>query len=278
MIFLTNLIQILDKKNFHCYNGGMYRDIEKIVIEKIFTTNTMYSEQGASTKRKDRERWALVFKYEGETRYTQGEKQFISNKKQAVLLPMGSSYEWRCTQTGHFCLVEFACPLRLEEIYPLRVPNSEELLRNFKKLEYKRVLQNPFYTMECIRDLYNLILSLVESTKKEYVSMSKAQKLLPAVEFMATHYAEEIYNDDLAMLTGLSTVYFRKLFKGAYGSSPMEYLKRLRIEKAKEMLGGDFGSITDIAISLGYASLYDFSRDFKTHVGVPPSKYLSFPT
>ena len=45
------------------------------------------------------------------------------------------------------------------------------------------------------------------------------------------------------------------------------------IKRAKELLGGDYDSLSDIAQSLGYSGLYEFSRDFKSRVGVSPSKY-----
>ena len=44
-------------------------------------------------------------------------------------------------------------------------------------------------------------------------------------------------------------------------------------EKAKQMLRSDYGSLSHVALSLGYANLYDFSRDFKKHTGIAPSKY-----
>ncbi len=80
-------------------------------------------------------------------------------------------------------------------------------------------------------------------------------------------------NDCLAALAGMSTVYFRRLFKDIYGISPMEYVKTLKMKKAEELLFGDYGSVTDVAVSLGYKSIYDFSRDFKKHMGVCPYKY-----
>ena len=61
--------------------------------------------------------------------------------------------------------------------------------------------------------------------------------------------------------------------------SPEDELKYLTAfrekgdQKAKEMLKSDYSSLSDVAYSLGYISLYDFSRDFKKHVGVSPSKY-----
>ena len=81
------------------------------------------------------------------------------------------------------------------------------------------------------------------------------------------------YNDQLAQLAGMSTVYFRKLFTQVMGVSPIVYARQLRIEKAKQMLRSDYGSLSHVALSLGYANLYDFSRDFKKHTGIAPSKY-----
>ncbi|MBQ8416169.1 MAG: helix-turn-helix transcriptional regulator, partial [Clostridia bacterium] len=79
--------------------------------------------------------------------------------------------------------------------------------------------------------------------------------------------------DMLAELCGISTVYFRKLFTQSYGTSPISYMHAIRIKKAKEMLKSDFGTIGDLSLSLGYKSIYDFSRAFKRHTGVSPTQY-----
>jgi AraC-like DNA-binding protein len=57
------------------------------------------------------------------------------------------------------------------------------------------------------------------------------------------------------------------------GTSPLKYVNALRIEKAKEILKSDHERLSDIALALGYSNLFDFSRDFKKHTGVAPSKY-----
>ena len=148
-------------------------------------------------------------------------------------------------------------------------------IKTFKEMEYRRNLRLPTMQLESIRDTYSIILSLVKAEHERYLPSEKQKKIAPAIEYISLHYNENITNDLLASVAGISTVYFRKLFTDIMGASPIAYAHKLRIEKAKEMLKSDYGTLSDIAQSLGYPSLYDFSRDFKKHTGVAPSKYES---
>jgi len=105
------------------------------------------------------------------------------------------------------------------------------------------------------------------------VDLSSTEKIAPALEYIAKNYTKSITNETLASLTGMSCVYFRKLFTEIMGESPIAYAHALRIKKARQMLKSDHGTISDIAYSLGYSNIFDFSRDFKKHTGIPPSKY-----
>ena len=130
------------------------------------------------------------------------------------------------------------------------------------------------YEQESIRDIYSLIIELSKVEDKRYFPEEKRKKIAPAIEYIAKNYTRQIKNIEIAEICGLSEVYLRKLFSEIYGVSPMAYVKKLKIKKAKEMLESDFGSISDIAHSLGYSNIYDFSRDFKKQVGVSPTKYI----
>jgi AraC-like DNA-binding protein len=56
-------------------------------------------------------------------------------------------------------------------------------------------------------------------------------------------------------------------FKEVTGSSPMQYVKALRLHEARLMIARRTGTIADVAALVGYASPAQFSRDFKRHFG-----------
>ncbi len=247
--------------------------LSNLVIKKVFSAMTIYTEKNTKMSNKRRPCWAVVIKREGETVYSQGERKYVSNIGNMVILPKGSAYEWLCIEAGDCAIIEFDADTTHDEILSFHITESEKILKIFKDLEYKRLLKQPMYEIESIRDTYSIILMLLSQAKVPYIPHTTKEKLLPAVDYMLKNYNKKISVGSLAELTGLSEVYFRKLFLGSYGVSPTVYIKKLRMKKAKEMLRTDYGSISDIATSLGYLNVYDFSRDFKKHVGVSPSKF-----
>ena len=247
--------------------------LANLVITKVYSASTLYTPEKTKTKRNDRPRWAVVIKYEGETMYTYNGKHVLSDLNHMVILPKGCSYEWECTKPGHFSIIEFESESVFCEPISFTVKHGEKFLKHFKELEYKRNLRSFMFEAESIRDTYSILLVLTQTVEARYLPTEKQQKIAPAVEYISQHYNENITNDELAAIAGMSTVYFRKLFTNIMGVSPITYVHQFRTEKAKEMLGSDYGTLSDIAQSLGYPSLYDFSRDFKKYAGVAPSKY-----
>ena len=215
----------------------------------------------------------MVIKYEGETIYYSNGKSFLSDANHLAILPKGCHYDWHCTKAGRCCIIEFECESTFTEPITFYTPSSDKFFKMFKDLEYKRNLKTATTKPESIRDTYSIILALMQAESDRYLPTEKKQKMAAAITYISQNYHKRITNDELAAITGLSTVYFRKLFTDILGVSPIVYTHNLRIEKAKELLRSDYGSLSDIALSLGYSSLYDFSRAFKKHTGTSPSKY-----
>ena len=244
-----------------------------MIITNVRAVSTLYTPANKNVTRKDRGRWGMVIKYEGETIYTSNGKNFLSDFNHVVVLPKGCSYDWCCTKPGHFCIIEFESESTYPEPVSFPVKNGEKILRMFKDLESKRNLRHSMNLPESIRDTYSILLLLTNAAPERYIPTEKQKKIAPAMDYISQHYNTEITNDLLAELTGFSNVYFRKLFTELMGVSPITYVQKLRIEKAKEMLKSDYSTLSDVAQTLGYSSIYDFSRAFKKHMGISPSKY-----
>ena len=244
-----------------------------LVITKVNHASTLYTPKNTSGGRINRQRWSISVKYEGETVYTTNGKQFISDINHIIILPRGCSYDWKCTKAGHYSVIEFESELTHFEPISFPVRHGEKILKLIKELEYKLNIRHFAFEGEMIMDTYSIILTLLQSISEKYIPNSKQQKLRAALEYISQNYDKNITNDTLAGISGMSTVYFRKLFTEVMGTSPIAYARGLRIEKAKEILQSDYATLGDVAQSLGYQSLYDFSRDFKKHTGVAPSKY-----
>jgi AraC-like DNA-binding protein len=79
--------------------------------------------------------------------------------------------------------------------------------------------------------------------------------------------------EELAALAGLSVPHFFRRFRKATGTTPLDWLRRERINEAKRRLSQSKEPIRTIAEELGYGDQFYFSRDFKKLAGLSPRHY-----
>ena len=94
-----------------------------------------------------------------------------------------------------------------------------------------------------------------------------------AKEFIKTNQGEDISLGDVAKAVNTSTFYFCKMFKKATGLNFTDYLSRIRIEKAKNLLLNPNLRISEIAYEVGFQSLTHFNRVFRKLAGQSPTEY-----
>lgn len=88
---------------------------------------------------------------------------------------------------------------------------------------------------------------------------------------MHQNFGKKISDRDLAVISNMGESYFIHIFKKEIGLTPMEYLNKLRIEKAKKLIEARENNITEIAGLCGYCSASYFSycfNDFKKGIQV----------
>lgn len=80
----------------------------------------------------------------------------------------------------------------------------------------------------------------------------------------------------IAQSMNLSYSRLRYLFKAETGVSPSQYLRAVRMQKAKQHLENTFMSVKEIMIKVGFNDESHFVRDFKRVYGMPPNKYRAY--
>ncbi|MBK1877445.1 helix-turn-helix domain-containing protein [Pelagicoccus mobilis] len=104
-------------------------------------------------------------------------------------------------------------------------------------------------------------------------SRERNSPLSEAVRYVSEHYKEPITNSDLAKACNLSVRAFERRFRAAYGSTPHDYVRRLRIRMSCSSLVFSKNSIAEVASEFGYADQSHFAKEFRRAMGETPSEY-----
>jgi len=107
---------------------------------------------------------------------------------------------------------------------------------------------------------------------------SNIQKTAVALEFVNGHFSEEIRLSDVASLCYLSESSFSRMFKKEQGMNFSEYVMKMRIRRACELLSNAAIQVKAVAFSVGFNDLSYFTRIFKRYIGVTPSHYQRSPS
>ena len=117
-----------------------------------------------------------------------------------------------------------------------------------------------------------ILAGIASDREKQYIQSGKYALIAPALKHIHENYRDEISVASLAKLCGISDEYLRILFKSCTGQTPLSYINNLRLENAREMLVSGFSSVSEVAAANGFENIGYFSRLFKKHYSVPPSK------
>jgi AraC-like DNA-binding protein len=85
-----------------------------------------------------------------------------------------------------------------------------------------------------------------------------------------TEWAKPFTVESMAKRAGMSVAAFHHNFKLVTASSPLQYLKRIRLDRARRLMAHDGYNASTAARAVGYESPSQFSREFKRLFGVTP--------
>lgn len=133
--------------------------------------------------------------------------------------------------------------------------------------QYEAVLSLLEIFAEHLSTMANQI--LVQNESDEPIIIRRAR------QYIEEHKCENLSLNDVAKASNVSVFYLCKLFKKVTGLGFTNYLSRLRIEKAKNLLLNRSLRVSEIGYEVGFQSLTHFNRTFKSIVGQSPTEYRS---
>ncbi len=116
-------------------------------------------------------------------------------------------------------------------------------------------------------------ISLISNQIMLAKSNSEPPVITRAKAFIEENQTEDITLGQVAKAVNTSTFYFCKMFKNATGLNFTDYVSRVRIEKAKNLLLNPNLRVSEIAYAVGFQSLTHFNRVFKRICGTSPTDY-----
>lgn len=111
------------------------------------------------------------------------------------------------------------------------------------------------------------------SVSASYVRGEYDSRVQSVIDFVHHNFRRKISLPELAATANLSASHFSHIFKTQTGFSPGEYLIKVKIEKARELLTTTNLSIKEVMALVGYDTRSNFTRHFKRHFHSPPSRY-----
>ncbi len=256
----------------------MKMDITK---NEIYITKLVSVIQGYISRRvnpmypEGRSRDGFIFILEGSCKYTFDDGIVFTAKEGDILyLAKNSRYRMdvECDKYEFiFFNFEFSDDTP-KQSNTYKMKNPTEIKNIFFRLKNK--FENKKGIVSCMTDVYRIYSYVCESTKASYISSKTRLRLLEAVNYIGTHYADEnLTVPVVAEILNISEVYLRKIFKAEYGCSPLQYITSVRMENACKMLKSGLFTVEEAALQSGFKTPSYFSYVFKTAKGMTPVEY-----
>ena len=156
----------------------------------------------------------------------------------------------------------------------MQIGYHESIIKSFFEVFNLIRDERPGYHEMC-SGLVMLILGKILSIKKNknFVNKTIEHSIQNACIIIRSNLTSNLNVEELAAELNISYSLFRKVFKKYIGLSPAQYHLSLRIQQSQYMLANSNLSIKEISFSLGFCSIYYFSKLFKEKINVTPGTY-----
>lgn len=131
------------------------------------------------------------------------------------------------------------------------------------------------FITKCVRELLKPSSEPMDVTPAEERDLNELIDIRfeKVLDYIDNNIKNKLTLSELCRIANFNTSHLIKLFKDAYGTTPLKYISAVRVEKAKDLLINTSSSITDIALETGFQTIHYFSHAFKQHTGMSPVEF-----
>lgn len=166
----------------------------------------------------------------------------------------------------------------LSDAQPIYRPNSMEQAKQVQDIMLYIADHSRDSTLRLIGYLCLLLDALIQSSsarRPPHETQLRDFYVQEAISYMELNYRRELTVEEIAGACRLNRSYFSKLFKEKKGCPPQEFLIRLRLSRATDLMRTTTMPISDVAVACGYPNQLNFSKAFKRRYGVSPRAWRS---
>lgn len=226
---------------------------------------------------------SLTFRLSGKITVEKTEKagngestRLVSGAGCLTFIPAGMSYVTEVLEDGAMYTVTYLTKGDAPD-------GGAKVLRPVYSLPFRNVFSSLFERFRagrerdfaCFSMFYDILAKAEAEAKSDFV------RLIPKRLWDAKKAIDTGFNDStlsvgtLAESCGISDVYFRKTFRDSFGTSPSDYIRKVRIDNAKLLLRTGFYSVSEVAVRCGFDSISYFSYAFGKTEGISPKEYMN---
>lgn len=215
----------------------------------------------------------FVYVLKGKISYIYDDYMFTVYAGDTAYLPKDGRYMMRVFENDEFIFVDFdfECDL-LRSGFGIKFNHGKEYFDKLWIVWQKSSVACMSESKSLLYKIYADILYCFD--KSEYIRRSLKKKIEKSVEEIIQNYTDsELSIDSIINNSKISASQYRSLFRKIYNMSPKQYVLKLRIDYAKELLIQTSNNIADISLACGFTDEFYFSALFKKKCGCSPSEY-----
>ena len=213
--------------------------------------------------------YALSCRVAGNAVFNVNNKRFDVKKGDIIYIPKGANYS-QYTIGEKIIFIHFdVFGNTATEIQHITLPENEYICNLFKKMYHLWNKKEENYAYKCTSILYEIISETSVTLPKE-----KKNIISPAIKYINEHFHSSNFSlENACQLCNVSRSYFNRIFKQKMKTTPVDYINKLKINKAKLLLSSGAYTHIEIANLCGFTDVKYFYIVFRKITGTTAGKY-----